>query len=679
MTTPFSLVVHAHQPPGNFDSVFRRAVAQCYAPFFELLSQFPDIRISVHYSGSLLEWLEQNDPSVIDAMRRLVERGQVEPVAAGLYEPVLALLPPRDRVGQLQAHRALLRRLFGVDTHVGWLTERIWTQDLAATLHDGGIEVVSLDDLHFLSAGLALDELGGPYRTEYQGKPLTVVPAIEELRMSIPWRPVQEVLASLRRHAAGGAGLLTFADDLEKFGLWPGTFESVHRDGWLRQFFEGLSRLEEIQTVPLGEAVAGLPPGPRVYLPDGSYPEMLRWSLPPAAQRRARTAQQHLEQAGLWDEVRPMLRTGTYFQFLAKYPEADHLHKRMLDVSARVARRYPARARHDDDDLPRAVRQLWRAQANCAYWHGLFGGTYLPHLRQSLYASLLRAERALDEDGITPATLRVFDLNADGVDEALLSGDTVTACIAPNDGGAVVELSDRARAVNVIDTLARRPEAYHKEGELAQYPYDAGRRGCFVDRFLASSAPPARSLPVIDQGRFAGKAYAMRARRAGKGATARLTREAEAPGGVVRVEKTIAFADGDASTLTARYRLTGIKGTVEARFGIEHNLGLFFDEHPAGTVTLGGRDYALGRGGATRRTSEVAVHLAGHDIRVRMDADRPADIDVRPIATVSQSEAGFEEIVQCLACLFTWPVRLTPGETFEVAASLTLEPAEQPR
>jgi hypothetical protein len=61
------------------------------------------------------------------------------------------------------------------------------------------------------------------------------------------------------------------------------------------------------------------------------------------------------------------------------------------------------------------------------------------------------------------------------------------------------------------------------------------------------------------------------------------------------------------------------------------------------------------------------------DIRVRMEVDRPAEIDVRPVATVSQSEGGFEEIAQCLACLFTWPVHLAPGDTFEVTASLTLE------
>ncbi|MEZ4552591.1 MAG: alpha-amylase/4-alpha-glucanotransferase domain-containing protein [Dehalococcoidia bacterium] len=675
--TRFSIVVHGHQPPGNFDSVFQRGVAQCYLPFFELLEQFPAVRMTVHFSGSLLEWLDRHDPRVIEALQRLVARGQVEPAAAGLFEPVLALLPPGDRVNQLLAHRAMLQRLFGVDTQTGWLTERIWMQEIAASLHDGGIGVVPLDDLHFLSAGLALEELTGPFRTEYQGKAVAVVPAIEELRMSIPWRPVPEVLATLRREAARGVPLLTFADDIEKFGMWPGTFDAVYRRGWLRDFFEGLTALSEVETAPLGEAVAVLPPGPRVYLPDGSYPEMLRWSLPPEGQRRARASQAHLETNGLWEEVRPQLRSGTYFQFLAKYPESNHIHKRMLDVSARVARRHPPRSVRPDAELPPAVFHLYRAQANCAYWHGLFGGTYLALLRQALFRSLLRAERALEAEGAAVSPLRVFDLDADGVEEALLSTQSLTACVAPGDGGSIVELSDRAAAVNIVDTLARRPEAYHEEGDRAPYPYDRGRRGCFLDRFLPPGPPPARSLPVIDQGDFTGRTYDMRTRRRDGRPEVSLSRTAAAPGGIVRIEKVLAF-EADGRTLHARYRLTGLEGAVDARFAVEHNLGLFFDEYPRGEVRLGERTHTLQRGGAARRVAEAAAGLAGHGISVRMTVSRDADIDVRPIATVSQSEAGFEEIPQSLACLFSWPLRLGPGETFELDAALTLSADPEP-
>src|SRR5439155_17676537 len=143
----------------------------------------------------------------------------------------------------------------------------------------------------------------------------------------------------------------------------------------------------------------------------------------------------------LWDEVRPMVRTGTYFQFLAKYPEANHLHKRMLDVSARVARNYPARSLRTAEGLPEAVRQLYRAQANCAYWHGLFGGIYLPHLRQRLWRHLIRAERALEDAGVKRQPLRIFDLNADRHDEVMVTTDAFIAVIDPQEG-ALVEWSD---------------------------------------------------------------------------------------------------------------------------------------------------------------------------------------------------------------------------------------------
>lgn len=97
LSVKFAVVVHAHQPPDNYDSVFQEALERSYAPFFGLLESMPDVRVSAHFSGSLLEWLEHHAPTFIRQFRRLVERGQVELVAAGLQEPVLALLPEHDR------------------------------------------------------------------------------------------------------------------------------------------------------------------------------------------------------------------------------------------------------------------------------------------------------------------------------------------------------------------------------------------------------------------------------------------------------------------------------------------------------------------------------------------------------------------------------------------------------
>src|SRR5690606_4224012 len=117
-------------------------------------------------------------------------------------------------------------------------------------------------------------------------------------------------------------------------------------------------------------------------------------------------------------------------------------------------------------------------------------------------------------------------------DEAVVTNDALTLVVASGDGGSVVELSDREQAVNLGDTLARREEAYHDTGADAPYVYDRGRRGSFVERFLAPGPPPARSADVIDLGDFSGRPYAMTARRQQDGATIVLTREAAAPGGV---------------------------------------------------------------------------------------------------------------------------------------------------
>ena len=80
---------------------------------------------------------------------------------------------------------------------------------------------------------------------------------------------------------------------------------------------------------------------------------------------------------------------GGYFKnFLRKYPEANHMQKRMLYVSKNVG-----------NDL-NAKLLLWKGQCSCAYWHGIFGGLYLPHLREAIYKNLIEAENFNIQKGL---------------------------------------------------------------------------------------------------------------------------------------------------------------------------------------------------------------------------------------------------------------------------------------
>ena len=671
-----SLVLHAHQPPGNFNSVFAKATRDCYGPVLDLIEERPALRVSMHWSGSLLEWLEDHAPERIDQLRRLVTAGQVEMLAAGMYEPVLLLLPPHDRLGQLRAHRAYIHRLMGVEPSYGWLTERVWDPSLAGDLVSGGIEGVTLDERHLIAAGLGPDELGAPLLTEWLGQALTLIPAADDLRRAIPWEPVEDVMQLIQRRADAGAHLAVYADDLEKFGLWPGTHRDVIRGRWLARFFDALlDAAAAVNMVPVGEAARSLPPQHRVYVPDGSYAEMLEWSLPAAAQRRFRDVQSALDEAGLLEVTRPFLRTGAYLQFLARYPEVNQLHKRMLDVSARAEPLLRGRRDWDPIALPPALTNLWRAQANCAYWHGLFGGIYFPHIRQRLWHHLLQAERALDEQRPAPP-LRVLDLDADRQDEIMITTDHLVVVVDP-DEGAVVELSHRPTAVNLGDTIARREEGYHDPG--ADLHFDAARRAIFVDRVLAAGHPPGRRSELEDQGQFAGRPYSASIHRRRGRIDVLLGRTGQAPGGALRISKRLSVPSEHA-LVTAEYQVSASQGDIEARFGCEVNLALLFTERPAGRMVAGTRIAALPRGAAVTGSSGCMLAVDGVPLIVRIEADPPADLDVRPVETVARSEQGMERTPQELAILLSWPLRLaeqSPPFTARVAIAIEETPAAE--
>src|SRR5579885_2187271 len=115
MTQNFHLVLllHAHQPCGNFGQVFEKSYEQCYLPFLELLERHPAIHVGLHYSGPLLEWMEENRPDYFALIRQLARRGQVEMVGGGFYEPILIAIPPEDQQEQIARLANYIEHHFG--------------------------------------------------------------------------------------------------------------------------------------------------------------------------------------------------------------------------------------------------------------------------------------------------------------------------------------------------------------------------------------------------------------------------------------------------------------------------------------------------------------------------------------------------------------------------------------
>ncbi|MDO8693718.1 MAG: DUF1925 domain-containing protein, partial [Sheuella sp.] len=434
------MALHCHQPVGNFGWVIREAFERAYRPFLECVERHPSVKVSLHYTGCLIDWLEREEPQFLGRVAQLVAAGQVEMIGGGYYEPILPLIPERDRQAQLQQLSEKITALCGQRPCGAWLAERVWEPQVAGTLASAGFDYTIVDDTHIRAALgwspqlKAQEDIFGFYLTEDEGRYLRLFPSSKRLRYWMPFHPVQETIQFLRGCPSGS--IVTFADDGEKFGLWPGTHRWVYEEGWLEQFFTALEAESSwLHTSLFRECATTQPPAGRVYLPCTSYEEMTEWS------------------------------GGHFRNFLVKYPESNWMHKRMLEVSRRVQalEDRPPRAATRVQHVAAARDALHHAQCNCAYWHGVFGGLYLQHLRHGIYQHLIAAEQHLEaaETAHTGGLVTSLDIDGDGLLETKLTTPALQLVVAPCRGAAVVECDVRSVGINLGNTLMRQPESYH--------------------------------------------------------------------------------------------------------------------------------------------------------------------------------------------------------------------------
>ncbi|MCX5770620.1 MAG: DUF1925 domain-containing protein [Candidatus Hydrogenedentes bacterium] len=462
-TINFIFGCHSHQPVGNFEHVFEMAYEQAYRPFMDVLERYPAVKMTQHFTGPLLDWFKAHAPEFLERLRAGVDSGQIEIMGGAYYEPLLCAIPERDAIAQIVMMAEFAEREFGQVPKGMWLAERVWEPHMPSTMRRAGIEYTALDDTHFLTAGLTADNLFGYYVTEDQGLSLKVFPILARLRYFVPFHPVRETIDYLRENATeDGLACAVLHDDGEKFGVWPETHHSVYEERWLEEFFQALTDNSEwIRCVTYTEFMAKAPALGRIYLPTASYHEMMEWALPPEMQRQLARLNERVSSDPSLAPLRASFIRGSFWRnFLVKYPEANNIQKKMLRVSAKLDQLRKKR----DPRVREAERLLFEGQCNCAYWHGVFGGLYLNHLRTALYEKLIAAEKVMDEivhrkdDWV--AGFQV-DFDADGRDEAILETAHQALYFQPVDGGTLFEWDFKDQPFNLINTLTRREEVYH--------------------------------------------------------------------------------------------------------------------------------------------------------------------------------------------------------------------------
>ncbi len=704
----FLFCVHNHQPVGNFYHVLEEAYQKAYLPFIEVLKRYPFMRISIHYSGVLWDFFEEHHPEFLDLLRGLVKKGQLEMMTGGYYEPILAVIPDEDKVGQIQRLTQTIKEKMGVTPQGMWLAERVWEPHLPKYLVESGVEYVTIDDYHFKKAGLREEDLHGYYFTEEEGKVLKVFPGSETLRYIIPFHSPEETIAYLSRlRDSSGAGI--FADDGEKFGIWPYTYHSVYEEGWLERFFQLIEEnLNWIEPMTFGTYAQKERPMGRVYLPCSSYMEMDEWSLPTEAMLEYGRVVERLKELPDGERVRRFLKGGFWRNFFAKYPESNDLHKRVLHLRGKIGD-----GRAKATTFRETLRYLHRAQCNDAYWHGVFGGLYLPHLRHAIYENLIKAEALYDQKRYREkewVELERLDFNGDGDEEIFVRTPQIVLLFSRR-GGSLLEMDDRSRAFNILGTLSRRKEGYHqkiievsrerpeensssrktktiheifdlKEKDLDQWLcFDQYRRASFLDHFLGDpmDLEGFRRGQYQEEGDFIEEPYEMEAKRRRRGQEVLFSRSGCLRAGdrrdPIQIIKRFYISDGQRS-VKATYEMIYQGERRRTNFGIEWNINLLAGEAPDRYFHIPGRlieDRRLASIGALENIGEVHLIDEWNRMKVTLRTDKRGGLWRFPIETVSLSESGFERVFQGSCLLFYWPLELEPGKQFEVNIELGIE------
>ncbi|WP_303852659.1 alpha-amylase/4-alpha-glucanotransferase domain-containing protein [Seleniivibrio woodruffii] len=683
MKLPLHLGIHCHQPVENFYHVVDIAVEKSYQPFFELLLKKPAMKVSVHYSGWLFEYIKNYHKDLFGMMQDANRAGQTEFFSGGFYEPVLAAIPSRDRKEQIKKLNGFIEDNFKVSPKGLWLTERVWDSSIIPDCADCGIEYVIVDDYHFIAAGFYESMLHGHFKTEQDGREMLIFPISEKLRYMIPFKPAKDVVGYMGEIAAEGGKSLTIFDDGEKFGLWPETHEWVYEKGWLNDFADAVENSGHSEFALFKDTAETVRPSQIAYLPTVSYFEMGEWSL--FAERTNKMAEfvRETEKLHKDDTAKVFVKGGIWKNFLVKYPESNRIHKRTLKLSKDADRLKDARL----------YDALYKAQCNDVLWHGIFGGLYLPNLRNNAYRFIIEGEKLVEElDGTSYPYIEQSDFDFDGHEEAYVRTPELNFMFVSVDGGQLVSIEDKANCYNFLNTLARRKEAYHEKMLNPAEPdetdeteeasgeegistihndshagneiykeylvYDWHNKNCFVDHFVHRfDAEEFRSVSFGEMGDFANQPADMKATKTKLTFTRR--------GGVYKYGQKFACAVTKEFSFGKKGLVLKLKIDSELDEEIDYVMEMNLHFNDLENVMINGKTQAEAEGLDCAKIELIEKHTPAN---VLLEMSRGVKLYTYPVMTVSQSESGADLTRQGICLLMPFRFR----KTLELECKLSL-------
>ena len=683
------LGTHNHIPIGLAQGAVEERYQTAFKPLLAVLYRYPEFPVALHYSGVLLEWLEEFHPEFLMLLEEMVKRGQVEVLGGGYFDPVLPLIPTNDKLGQLEKMTTWLRGRFEIRPRGCWIAEKVWEPSLASVLRVSGIDYTFLDDGQFEIAGARHGRLLRPSIAEDQGKIISLFPISGDLRALAAREAPAAAIAFLRAIAentpAGApAGAADAADGPPAPPAAAGAHEGAPvaillEDGFSasegllkRDWLERFIRLAAenpgwLQPTTPGMYLRENPPGERLYVPSLSSMDMMGWALAPDVRGKYLDVRRSLTESG---DGR-FLVGGHFRQFLTRYPEAWLMYAKMVYTHVLVNQ-----VRGDRYKKKAAQNELWKGQCHFAYWSGIEGGIYANLLRKAVYQSLIEAEKITRATEIFVPSIMSVDYDLDNGIEYLYQGSELNAYIHAR-GGSLFELDFLPASWNYLDTMVQRDLVPAGAAAPTLYP-----RKAFLDHFLA----PRCTMEEFREGCYeeagdflTGPFELVELNRALPELLMRRTSFVMAGNNrrSVGIEKRFVFRP---RSIDVYYKVSNLgEEDMESRLAVEMNVSLAARSVESGRLFLLDED-RKSEIGSEPQEIEAMQGLLVRDVRnevsITLSSARPFRCWSFPLETFNPAAPERPPVFQSHCFIQQWELHLKPAESWENHLSVGFEKTE---
>lgn len=656
--------IHNHKPIGCSDSEFEDTYQKAYKPFLSMLHEYPEIPVTLHYSGIILEWLEKNHPEYFVLLREMLKNKQLELIGGGYFDPILSMIPASDKLGQIELLTTYIRANFGNRPRGIWLTEQEWEPALAQILNNCGMEYLFLDNTVFQAAGLSKDNLYYSYITEEQGKIINVFPISRELNsFALKYKPKDALRFIKDKADNSGERIVCYFEDGENWFHDNHKFSREYKRLWLKNFLELLKENKDcITPVHPKSFLANQNTYRKVYLPYYSSSQVRKWfySIP----KKIICPFKNLFKP-------PYTLVKGFKQFLSRYPESNLMYSKMLYTHILVNQ-----LRGDKYRKKASKEELWKAQCSFAYWPGKYMGIYSHALRKEVYKKLITAEKGTRTAGIFLTSIIATDFDMDGENEYLYQG-TVINVYVHNKSGSVFELDYIPAYWNYLDTVSRSRETYHTPKDNG-YTGDWYMRKAFLDHFFndKTTIDDFENMKYKESGNFVNEKYSLQELDREKNIIV-LQRDGSVK--INRKQQTVRIIKKywiKKNSIQVSYAIINTSSlSLNTRFGIELNLS--FASHDKKELSIAGlRGKTLKKmsnnKSETTNINQLALEDKVNNVSISLHADKNYTLWSLPVETLSRNKQTVIKTYQSSCFVPQWSLCLDPNEEWSVDVVLSI-------